>query len=57
MRMPGPPGRFCPWCAEEGKKVPMRPPRGPVRNCPVHGEKSTEEVMMKLAGKEKEDES
>lgn len=56
IRFPGPPGRFCPWCFEEGKRVPLRPPRGPKRHCPIHGEKSDEQVMAKLAGKEKEDE-
>jgi hypothetical protein len=56
MKMPGPPGRFCPWCFEEGKRVPLRPPRGPVRQCVVHGEKSEAEVLAKIAGKEQEDE-
>jgi len=51
---PGPIGRFCPWCWEEsGKRVVLRPPRGPVRQCIVHGEKSEQEVFEKIAGKEK----
>ncbi len=49
MRLQGPPGRFCPWCAEEGKRIPMRPPHGPKRVCRIHGEKSDEEVFTKLA--------
>lgn len=49
MRMPGPPGRFCPWCAEEDRRRPMRGPMDGPRNCPQHGEKTTEEIMAKYS--------
>jgi hypothetical protein len=46
MKIPGPPGRFCPWCVEKGKRRPMRGPlNGPVRVCTEHGEKTQEEIM------------